>query len=549
MCNCRQLIIIIALLICCSLYAFDADAIVRNAASCSRADVLAAYNSAVNGDIISVPAGDCLTTNKWPSYLNVTKQVTFQGAGAGITLIGTSSTSAGFQVQADNVVITGFTFNCEYKNTSNHGIIFVGNSSTNPTYNYKNWRFHHNTFTNCGAASTWETGYDAITLFGFVYGLIDHNTFNDCNGECFNICADGAQHLERSHAFGQYDNGTIFIEDNTFNATNTSHNYENIIDGNSQQRFTFRHNTININDGVRYGSAIVSTHETCVTCSGSSTTIGDAGSANYEMYDNTINLNNTGMMRDLGIVRGGRALIYNNHITFTGSSSGRYDVASWLSNYRSFAKYGSLSGFCSAATHPRGDSEACHEVDSGYITEGLEANKTTLNGAIDASQTTITLASALGFSLNSVANGFSIKIDNEQIDYTGISGTLLTGAVRGANGTTAASHSNGASVNYLKFGVCLEQVNNVYIWNNDINGSVTSDMNDVFVCGFKNGCVGEAGPDYTAYDIQSFTQRPNNFQYRTGTAFSYTPYPYPHPLVTGTPLPSPPSSPKNLKIQ
>lgn len=61
----------------------------------------------------------------------------------------------------------------------------------------------------------------------------------------------------------------------------------------------------------------------------------------------------------------------------------------------------------------------------------------TLNGAITASATTITLTSATSFP----TVGGKVLIDSEQITYTGVSGNILTGCVRGVNGTTAASHT------------------------------------------------------------------------------------------------------------
>jgi len=72
---------------------------------------------------------------------------------------------------------------------------------------------------------------------------------------------------------------------------------------------------------------------------------------------------------------------------------------------------------------------------------GATGVTTTLNGAIDAVVTTITLTSTTGFP----TTGF-IKIDNELISYTGISTNDLTGCTRGINGTTAAVHSNGVGV-------------------------------------------------------------------------------------------------------
>jgi hypothetical protein len=65
----------------------------------------------------------------------------------------------------------------------------------------------------------------------------------------------------------------------------------------------------------------------------------------------------------------------------------------------------------------------------------------TLSGNITASDTQITLNSVVGLP----AAGF-IKIDNETINYGYISGNTLYNCFRGQNNTTAASHSNGATV-------------------------------------------------------------------------------------------------------
>jgi len=75
---------------------------------------------------------------------------------------------------------------------------------------------------------------------------------------------------------------------------------------------------------------------------------------------------------------------------------------------------------------------------------GASGLTTTLDGAIDAVVTTITLTSTAGFPLTGV-----IKIDNELISFTGISGNDLTGCTRGYNGTSAASHVDNAGVEYF----------------------------------------------------------------------------------------------------
>ena len=68
---------------------------------------------------------------------------------------------------------------------------------------------------------------------------------------------------------------------------------------------------------------------------------------------------------------------------------------------------------------------------------------TTLAEALDASETSIDVASVS----NLGAKG-TIRVDSEDITYTGITSTTLTGCTRGANSTTAATHSNGATVYY-----------------------------------------------------------------------------------------------------
>lgn len=71
----------------------------------------------------------------------------------------------------------------------------------------------------------------------------------------------------------------------------------------------------------------------------------------------------------------------------------------------------------------------------------VNALSTTLDGAHDASITTITVTATSGFP----TAGF-ITIDSEVIQYTGTTATTFTGATRGADGTSAAAHSDAAQV-------------------------------------------------------------------------------------------------------
>jgi hypothetical protein len=88
-----------------------------------------------------------------------------------------------------------------------------------------------------------------------------------------------------------------------------------------------------------------------------------------------------------------------------------------------------------------------------------------LNGAINNSVTTVVIDSTTGFP----AAG-TIAIDSELITYSGKTGTDFTGCVRGALGTTAASHLNNAltynASNYSGWGQSVSQTssNQLRLW-------------------------------------------------------------------------------------
>jgi len=71
---------------------------------------------------------------------------------------------------------------------------------------------------------------------------------------------------------------------------------------------------------------------------------------------------------------------------------------------------------------------------------------TTLNGALSAIATTITVSSTAAFPAGSVSVPGRIDIDTELITYTSKSATQFLGCTRGANGTTATSHLTLATV-------------------------------------------------------------------------------------------------------
>ena len=85
----------------------------------------------------------------------------------------------------------------------------------------------------------------------------------------------------------------------------------------------------------------------------------------------------------------------------------------------------------------------------------------TLSSSINASVTSLTMASSSSF-----PSSGTVLIDNELITYTGNdnSGTL-SGLTRGASGTTAATHSSGATVT---------DASNFFAWNAAASGDIVT---------------------------------------------------------------------------
>jgi hypothetical protein len=84
----------------------------------------------------------------------------------------------------------------------------------------------------------------------------------------------------------------------------------------------------------------------------------------------------------------------------------------------------------------------------------------TLSSSINTSVTSLTMASSTSF-----PSSGTVAIGSELITYTGNSGGTLSGLTRGANGTTAASHSSGATVT---------DASNFFAWNSAASGDIVT---------------------------------------------------------------------------
>lgn len=91
-----------------------------------------------------------------------------------------------------------------------------------------------------------------------------------------------------------------------------------------------------------------------------------------------------------------------------------------------------------------GDTNPDDLYDLGFV--GEYSNRTLLDGAINASVTTITVDSTSIFPTSG-----TLLIGAEQITYTGKTSTTFTGCTRGANSTTAASHADNTPAGLTRY--------------------------------------------------------------------------------------------------
>ncbi len=116
-----------------------------------------------------------------------------------------------------------------------------------------------------------------------------------------------------------------------------------------------------------------------------------------------------------------------------------------------------------------------YDVDSNVTISGVSSGiTTTLNGAISNSATSLTLASVSLFPSSATSGSIHLKIGDEIMTGT-ISGTGVSSLTRGADSTTAAAHSSGATVE-------LYQINNVPLTEiNKTHTSITNPALDYYV--------------------------------------------------------------------
>lgn len=234
----RAVIALLVLLVLWNIRSF-ADTVV--AASCSDADVQTAVDAALDGDIVSVPAGSC----SWTTAVSVpsTKGVILQGAGIGQTIItngGIISTSTlSLNIGSGNSAtrVTGFTFDANGVTKSGVAAELAVGAVAGALDSF---RIDHNAILNVRSRGivVGMNGYD-------LGGVIDNTTIEApfaASAQGISIIGAGAEvgtPFDRALTLGT--NHAIYIEDSTFNYDFAN---DGAYDAYGGARMVFRKNTV-----------------------------------------------------------------------------------------------------------------------------------------------------------------------------------------------------------------------------------------------------------------------------------------------------------------
>jgi hypothetical protein len=213
------------------------------AANCTQAAVATAVGQASPGDTVAIPAGTCT----WTGTVTVTKPLTLQGAGAGLTTI-QDGVQSGYLLDLELVAgratrLTGIQFQDGGRTTVTYnGVIVVGWGGLPGTpSDGRTIRIDHCNFVNLNGTNA---------FYWTVLGVVDHNTFTLRGGTIAAYIyhdqwnggtnADGAWAAPPNMGSGQF----LFFEDNTVTHPPGPGNVYIFADAYRGARYVVRHNTL-----------------------------------------------------------------------------------------------------------------------------------------------------------------------------------------------------------------------------------------------------------------------------------------------------------------
>ncbi len=471
------------------------------AATCNQSDVNAVINggthTAVDGDIIQIPAGSCT----WTSGISVPSNI-------GITIIGSgtpNSTPSTIGASAScasgtTITITGakaFAFTPSFGNSTTRlsciqltygsgASIGMTSEGTCTSGGCPNLRMDNITFTNWTGHASAGISY-GINAIGDMFGVLDHNT----------LTGDGSSYLqliEFSHGaylgVGQYgdnawaqpeDWGTnkfIYFENNTFISSGASENegdtgaYENRGGG----RIVGRFNTFSIADSFNVPLAWHGTE------SGSRTRSTRA----FEFYGNTYTCTPGNFCGTVVGSRGGNGLVWGN--TMNHASAGLNNVY-FLSTFRANASFGSWTVCDGSSPYDIDDGVTYYSGTVGSVS-GSNPATITVSGGSPGWTTSQWVVNGAPYSVHDVTQATGAEISASGSNTL----TINVGSGAPADWTPA----NGDSIQILRATACVDQAGGrgagtlysglipspasssaqaavpEYIWSNTLNDGATS---------------------------------------------------------------------------
>lgn len=315
------------------------------AASCSQADVQTAVDSASDGDVVAMPAGNCTWAARGGSgagsknglYIN-NKQIYLKGAGKNLTVITDGTTSSDWN--AGLIYITG-SKNFEISDFTITGHVYHGISAY---ISARDWKIHDMKLvgkTNQKLTGIYIEGINNGTPYGIVYKCEFIDSKVDYMGR-------GTADWLTDSPLGTAN--TNFIEDCTFSRTADDSGLA--VDSNNGGRWVVRHNTFD--DTHVFAHALGTAPR---------------GSRFYEIYNNVFRamlFNDNGWIG----INSGSAVVYNNEVRVnTGKTFWYFDIEL---QYERSCPYGTGSGFVDYGTG--------YDWHTNYLCDGSYASDGNLGG-------------------------------------------------------------------------------------------------------------------------------------------------------------------------
>lgn len=456
-----------------------------NAVSCEQTDVQAAIDSAVDGDTVLIPSGECT----WDTTVIADgfSSITIQGAGIDQTIIhdnySNNSVLKVVSIGTGPVRITGFTIDGDASTSGgiNDACLYLSFIADNDQI-----RVDHIKFIDMEARGIiWRLGNMRA------WGVIDNCIFETrWQNQGIAVIGKGGNDIWwwDNEPLNLGSKNFVFVEDCTFNWI--EHKSDCALDCYGGGKFVFRYNTV-IN--------------TCVSIHGT-----DSGNYvaphSWEIYNNTFTVDDPAGGGRAFHARGGTGVVYDN--TWDAGYNDHID----LSSYRSCASYGNWGQCDGSMTYD----------DNTAATDGSGTHTGVDNSALLIDNTKSWLlnqwSSPYAYYIYNIIDGSGCAISSNTTDTT-VNCSLIGGIDNDWDNGDEYKITNGypclgqCGTSFDSDGDGVNDIEPAYEWGNIRDGD------DVW---WARGSVCDREVDHLVVGViaKDDTQR-----------LGYTPYTYPHPLT------------------